>query len=275
VAIPRLALQEALLALKRESSALRNFIADHSNATDEQIRSKYAAVDDAIAAVDGIMSGEGETTSFSGFLEGIGKSLVNAQQQLDVESGKYLSQIGDRDYVQPSVFRIPTVTASMKFAFEKVNSEQVNLIFYRRTQQAKEQHQQSLTFELASAPPPPEVTARLKRAMPSIGLVLVPLDRARMLDALAPMPPLTRKIDRPLVLIWPAGGDREFFFARALKSDAEKKAGVWHGSFAGEQPVVQAVVPFTADVPPSTRLPLRDWILKLAAAQAKFLGSLS
>lgn len=274
--IPRTELKEALQNLRRTAKDLYKAI-EETEMTDEQLRNKYASVDSAIASVDGIMAGEGEKTNFTQFFHEVGRSLVGAQEMLDDESGAYLKRIqsGGRDYIHPSVFRIPTLKAEVKFAFEKIDSKGVNLIFYRRTQQAKEQHQQSLTFELASAPPPPEVVARLKRTIPSIDLVLVPADRKAILDRLpAQQPPLTRKIDQPRVLIWEAAGAKEYFLARALKSDSQNKVGIWHLSLSGQAPELKTVVAFKDNVPSETRLPLHAWVLKLAEAQFHYLESL-
>ncbi len=274
--IPRLELKEALQNLRQAAKDL--FLAIEENEiTDEEIKNQYATVDSAIASVDGIMAGEGEKTDFKQFFHEVGRSLVGAQEMLDEESGAYLKRIqsGARDYIQPAVFRIPRLKADVKFAFEKVSREGVNLIFYRRTQQAKEQHQQSLSFELASAPPPPEVVARLRQIAPAIELVLVPADRKAILERLpAQEPPLTRKIDLPRVLIWPAAGAQEFFLARALKTDADNKVGIWHLVLSGQEPELKEVVAFKATVPSATRLPLRAWVLKLAEAQFQYLESL-
>jgi hypothetical protein len=276
--IPRTDLKEALQRLRDTSRDLLNTIDELT--TDEAILAEYGKVDAAIGSVDGIISGEGQKTSFSEFLQNVGRSLVRAQEKLDEESGAYLKRLqsGDRDFVQPSVFRIPRMSAEMKFAFDKIDSKRVGLIFYRRTSQAREQHQQSLTFELATAPPPPETIARLRREaarleVPSIDLILSPADRDVILSPLRNISPLGRPIDRARVLIWGAGGKSEYFLARAFVTDPAEKVGLWHLDLSGDEPILKVVVPFDPGIAPDTRAPLRAWVLRLAEAQARYLGA--
>jgi len=276
--IPRTDLKEALQRLRDASRDLLNIMDELT--TDEAILAEYGKVDAAIGSVDGIISGEGQKTSFSEFLQNVGCSLVRAQEKLDEESGAYLKRLqsGDRDFVQPSVFRIPKMSAEMKFAFGKIDSKRVGLIFYRRTSQAREQHQQSLTFELATAPPPPETIARLRREatkleVPSIDLILSTADRDVILNPLRNISPLGRPIDRTRVLIWAAGGKSEYFLARAFVTDPAGKVGLWHLDLSGEEPILKVVVPFDPGIDPDTRAPLRAWVLRLAEAQARFWGA--
>lgn len=273
MAIDKAALETALDQLTTKAAELAVIV---TTLSDEQVQEKYNSVDRAIAAVDRLVVGEGEATPFDGFLRSIGQSVVQAQEDIDIESRKYMLGVKDKPYAQPSMFRIPSVKAEMKFALEKTSSESLGLIFYRRTQQAREQHQQSLSFEIKAVPPTPEMVKALLHDAPGIRLELDPVTRQAILDRVAALPggdpALTRAPDRPRVLIWGPGDVGDYFLFRATTA-SNGKLGVWHfkpmpGDAAD---TIAAVLPYVQE---PQHAPLRLWVAKLAEAQVKYLTEL-
>lgn len=94
------------------------------------------------------------SADFGEFFSEIGKGLVDAQTQMDAKSREYLAGVKGKDFLLPSVFRIPRVKAEMKFAMTKGTEKKFNLLFFGSNSSAQTQHQQSVEFEVVSAPPP-------------------------------------------------------------------------------------------------------------------------
>ena len=126
---------------------------------------------------------ENERLKFSDFLSTIGIAMLDTQRQLDSESLAYLQENTHNPHVLPSIFRIPKLSAEMKFALEKQTEKEVNLVFFKNQNLAKELHQQSIKFELVSAPPPPQAVAAIQSLTPTVTLVLEPSERQKVLEA--------------------------------------------------------------------------------------------
>ena len=93
------------------------------------------------------------------FFAGVADGVVKAQQAMDDRTRDYLAGIAGKPYLLPSVFRIPKLTASVKFAFETVQKEKVGLIFYSDETTSQTQNQQSIEFDIVSAPLSPGTIA--------------------------------------------------------------------------------------------------------------------
>jgi hypothetical protein len=90
---------------------------------------------------------------FSDFLSEVGKSMVEAQNQLDEETRKYLG--GTAAQAMPTMFRIPRLNASLKFELQQKDDKTLNFIVFRDASQTSESRQHALEFEIVAAPPPP------------------------------------------------------------------------------------------------------------------------
>jgi len=162
---------------------------------------------------------DNERLKFSDFLSSIGKSMLDTQRQLDSESLAYLRENSDQQHVLPSIFRLPKLSAEMKFALEKQSGKEVNLVFFKNQNMAKELHQQSIKFELVSAPPPADAVAAL-RQQPPPDHALFPFPGAAA--AIQPIPPNVTLVmdasdrDRILDAGFAARGEQ------ALPDDAER-----------------------------------------------------
>lgn len=159
----------------------------------QQLREQMNAVDQkwhALLAAAGGTEAEipvrkEERLRFSDFLNSIGEAMLETQRYLDSESLAYLRENSTKPHVLPSIFRMPRLSAEMKFALEKESEKEVNLIFFKNQNLAKELHQQSIKFELVSTPPPPDALEALRApaSHPSVKLALEGLERQKVLEA--------------------------------------------------------------------------------------------
>ncbi len=258
----------------------------------EGVQAQYQALVMAMGIEDQI--------SFTDFLRSVGKGMVDSQEQLDVLSRGYLQHGAQKPHVMPTVFRMPTLTADIKFALQTSSKKTTNLIFYRKENQATSMHQQSLQFEIAAVPPPPEVLSALSEARLDLELELAPLSRQRVFEAIAASPDPTPKGElgksvllapgnsaRVVMLKVPlppasppvASQDQGYFLAFANPSDAEPNAGFWH--LRMEPPALVAVYKYeeakSAASPPKyvDRTAWREALIAFADRQAAFLERLS
>ena len=120
---------------------------------------------------------ERESTNVSQFMQDVGHSFVSAQKNLDKASQEYLLSNVGNGHTFPTVFRIPKITADIKFAFEKSEKEGFNVVFYKDTTEATSRHQQSISFEMLAVPPSVEVLGNLPSTTFRLNFVLSPTSR--------------------------------------------------------------------------------------------------
>ncbi len=136
------------------------------------------------AAVEGP---DPEGVAFPAFLEMISKSVVRAQEMLDGESERYIREAKGRPHALPSLFRMPKVTAQMKFGLDVSEGGGLNLLFYSRKHETTTRNEQAIEFEVISVPAPPDVLAKVESGV--VGAVVDRSSRAflaTILKALAP-----------------------------------------------------------------------------------------
>jgi hypothetical protein len=127
----------------------------------------------------------------------IAAGMVNAQRSLDDQSREYLKTMAAQPHALPSIFRIPKVSAEMKFATDTRKDEGFNLLFYKDQNSAEQLHQQTVQFDIVSAPPPPDLIA--PSALASI--VRLKSDRQAILKAVGALPAaVLNDFDRVIIL---------------------------------------------------------------------------
>ncbi len=185
---------------------------------------------------------ERDTNKFSNFLENVGNSFVEAQKKLDVASKDYLAQTSDSKYILPSTFRIPKISADIKFAMKETSQEGFNMVIYKDVNTAETGHQQSVHFEMVSVPPTVEAQQELQRLIPRMNFVLSPRDREAVFGLLekAPLQSNTPKLkkerefillkeNRNRVLIAPSETQQGFFFMLPdITIDGKAYMGLWY-----------------------------------------------
>lgn len=244
----------------------------------KDVRSLFSKFKLPYTALARLVDQDADHATFQEFFRSVGASMVRAQEDLDEASGDYLAKNPPGGAVLPSVFRIPRVTAEARFALEKVREGGFDLLFFKDVKSRRESHQQSVSFEIAAVPPPPELIAELRRNLPTIDLVLDPVLRRRLFAALAEsdadaaVKELLKGAGTSL-LIWPAPAEAAWFLLLA-KASAVRLLGIWHLA-AGDTPKVTAV--YAYDVPPrdSDKLNLL-WraVLETQKKQAAYFDSL-
>jgi hypothetical protein len=99
---------------------------------------------------------------------------------MDDHSAEYLQQIAGKPNVMPSVFRIPRVNASMRFAIERTTETSIGLVFFKEQTSAESRNEQSVDFEIVAAPLAPGTVATPIVA----SFVLSPGDRAALFNSI-------------------------------------------------------------------------------------------
>jgi hypothetical protein len=244
--------------------------------------------------------------SFSSFIQSVGTSLSRAQDSLDSQARESFRASAAADGpLLPTLYRIPKLSAEVKFAFEKTKDRGLDLLFFSKKEQASEEHQQSIAFEIVATPPPPELLERLQRGIPSLQLVLAPSVREEVVEAIQRFRDLRAKLedvkpkkleqlelahlpgpqgsdnhaDRLLIIEVPASNARKFLlFAAGDSSDAdsEHEVGAWHVDLTDpKDPKLKAVLRFSSEGDTGENQGfLKEFVLALGKRQAQFLAGL-
>lgn len=126
-----------------------------------------------------------DAIAFQDFMGNIAEAMVDAQSKLDDESAKYLSGLDGKPHVLPSIFRVPKVSAQMKFALEVEQGKKINLLFYSNSQSSNTRNEQGIDFEMVSVPAPPGTEKLLQAAGPLMDLVIDPAEHREIVEAIA------------------------------------------------------------------------------------------
>lgn len=230
-----------------------------------------------------------DQVGFADFLSDIGYSVVDTQRQLDEQSRVYLEEIKPSNHINPAVYRIPKVSASIKFGMRKSKKTGFNLIVAQRSQEDERRLNQSLEFEILSVPPPPDYQATLSGEVPSIGFVFsAPVRNAVFLDIenyeqREDQSGLNKELllsEKNRVLIMQIGPRMkpdfdEYLILYANKED-EKNVGIWsllRDPKGNKKAVFEIILKFSAsDRKGENYKLLRDLIVAHSEQQAKLLA---
>jgi len=237
-------------------------------------------------------------TSFGDFISSVGRSVADAQAELDQQARAHLAASrGQGGPLLPTLYRIPKLSAEVKFAFGKETGKGLNLLFFSKKEKSSEEHQQSITFDIVAVPPPTELVEQLASGVPAIRLVLesdvrervfkVVRDRARAdlpeadretLDAVlgTGTGAISNDANRVLILESVPNDGPEYVMVLAgsdPNGDASTDIGIWHVSLAGSTKVAAALKFKQIDVGRVNQAPLRSLMATLADQQAKVLAA--
>jgi hypothetical protein len=199
-----------------------------------------------------------EKIDLNDFFSGVATSLISAQNQLDQQSADYLASVSGKEHILPSVFRIPKLSAEIKFAVEKATSTGVNLFFFKDVTTEQVSNQQSVQFDIVSAPPPPD----LPRSPVMASVILGSSVRQSILAKIS-QPPWTAATANAVLIYQIRNG--EFILAFADPANL----GVWYANTnaGGLAAAIRTFTSVGADL-----APLRATVQALGLLQAKFLG---
>jgi hypothetical protein len=171
--IPYKQAREAVLGILSSAQSMKEFVKDATGspidgAAQASFLQLYDKLRSFVALLDGAVDQRGQVTEVADFFQGVGAAVVRAQKQLDAASQGYIEATKSQPHALPAVFRIPKMSAELKFAFQEVSKESVHLVFYSKGTEAARQHEQTLRFEIVAAPPPdlPAAAPALRAALP-------------------------------------------------------------------------------------------------------------
>ena len=279
------ALQLSTIFSERPPTATAVLTVEEETRVREAVRALHASLADLETMV-----GEREAASeFSDFFSAVGNALVRAQRALDTQTQSYLVDVSQRPHLLPAVFRIPALTADIKFALEKATKEELRLIFHSGSREAREQNQQSVHFEVVAAPPPPGILQDPAAGAWRPALVLSFAERTRILSALqiaagsakfpnAEKDALQQKVlpDPDGILIFRGDSDDDFFLLAAHGNDVND-IGAWYLA-TGAQPALSVAYAYNRS--PGTKLetagmtPLQQYVSDACTQQRTFLSGL-
>ena len=221
---------------------------------------------------------------FDTFFTKVAQGFIDAQSKLDAASAEYLSQVSAQQHVLPSVFRMPKLDASMKFALEEGKNKGLQLLFFKNESTTTNLNEQSVHFEIVAAPPPVGV--------PISPVIFSPLlsktRRAELFqsiqDFLLPPPNSTpAKTDAALdrknlvanpdnVIIISVSGDRSFLLTVA-DGKGPGNIGVWYWETGekAEESFLSVLRKFGSAMDPNIGK-VMDVITKLGTVQKEFLS---
>ncbi len=243
-------------------------------------------------------------TSFGDFISSVGRSVADAQSDLDREARNHVARsksLGGP--LLPTLYRIPKLSAEVKFAFEKRTDRGLNLLFFSKKENSSEEHQQSISFDIVAVPPPPELVERLESGVPAVRLVLEPRVRERIFKAIrgavfdkpdkggnldskdeeiltetigAGLVPIPAKADRVIILESVPNPNEEYVLVLASQDAAtvpSHRIGIWH---MGMKPAVSFNTSLRFEqknYATTNQSPLRSLMAALGDQQAEVLAA--
>ncbi len=224
---------------------------------------------------------------FGSFLTDIGDSIIKTQQNLDTKSKQYLKQIKQEPHIQPAIFRIPKVSAEIKFALSKIKGKGFNVIFAKKKSEEETSLNQSLNFEILSVPPPPDFQQSFYDRVPSLGYVFTTSLRAAIFEEIKQYKPresgenrqsgLSQELilnnpDKVLILqIHPHKKDIEEYILLYADKEEDKNVGVWYLQ-RGKETTFEAVLKFGLDIRTGENYKLlRDFVIYVSRLQQNIL----
>ena len=220
---------------------------------------------------------------FGEFFEKVSDGFIRAQQNLDAASAQYLAAVSQQPHALPSVFRIPRVAADVKFALEHKEGKSINLLFFKDEDSATTLNQQTVQFEIVSAPPPAGLVVAPVSAFP----VLSKSRRAELFTLIqefrlpnSTVAQTNQLLDRPRlvadpdsVIIISVDGDSRFLLTVA-SSAAAGNVGFWYLEIISPTEVSLAVIrKFGAATDPNIGK-VGEFIFRIGALQKDFLSKL-
>ena len=247
----------------------------------------------------------GVESELSSFLVNIGEAVVDAQRELDKESERYLSETAGKDHLVSSVFKIPKVSANIKFAVNRRRGKKFGILVSRRKTESETSLNQGLDFEVMAVPPPPEVLSEIiKNGMPRFSFELSRSGRERIFNVIKNLigKKKNHKLallvddenrDRVVILNVIPPQERASYLIFFAKEDASEKSnaseqegsanrdnevGVWYAQdLQNDTLEIQALIGFTEKARARSlenHGRLRDLVLFMAGRQEKILKGL-
>ena len=245
--------------------------------------------------------GDDQVTTLEDFFGRVGESLISAQRQLDQRSRQVIAETTDDPAARQlaTLYRIPKVSAELKFALQTQGEKGLNVIFFKQGTQSSALNQQSVQFEIAAIPAPPETLDGVAAKSPRLVWVLDGSSRRQVFAVLAEAEPvegstaaqrkalsadrdrLVARGNRLLIVREPDQEDA-FFLADATTAPAtttpatttsDQPAGVWRlETVEGKARLARVIRLEGSPSEAGDPSPARRLVARLGERQAEFLG---
>ncbi len=110
------------------------------------------------------------------FFHAVGRSMLNAQEHLDRQSLSYSAARPAPD--MGALFRIPKVTAEMRFGLTRTDKNGVNVLFYKDEEEDVQTLFNRVTFDVVAVPPPPDILDEIVKTSPQTRILQGHQERA-------------------------------------------------------------------------------------------------
>jgi hypothetical protein len=228
---------------------------------------------------------EPDPITFEDFIHRIGRGLVSAQELLDLQSAAYLASTSGKPHILPSIFRVPKISADMKFALDVDKERGLNLLFFSKRDQTESRNEQAISFEVVSVPAPPGAADLLLATGPAMDLVLDPVLRGKIIEGVISAPvaddtgPLVSAANDPKLSLRivslafsGASGQPPRFLLFHATPETDKSVGVWLLTMADKNVLtLQTIYKFTTTNSKTEKI-LRDLIIEIGNRFEKLSG---
>jgi len=148
-----------------------------------EVRTEFDKVDQAMDELTGLF-GQAATSTFATFLTEVGGATVEAQRRLDQSNRDLVREAVSQRLAPGGVFQIPKVSGEVKFALTQRTNRGLNLIFHSKGSSSEERNEQTLSFDIVSVPPPPELLRQAGESFADANPLIAASQRAMILDTL-------------------------------------------------------------------------------------------
>jgi hypothetical protein len=97
---------------------------------------------------------ESQATSIEGFFNAVGTGVREAQESLDMQSIQYMRN--SPAFAPETMFRVPKVSANLKLGMTYSEETGINFLVIKRGSETSRSMEQEISFDIVSAPPPPD-----------------------------------------------------------------------------------------------------------------------
>jgi len=173
--------EELETARGKLQKAVAQFKGKIESPNQDALETQFEQIRDLVAEMSGLIyDSAGEIDEF---FTAVGDGLFKAQVELDKKSLEY--ERARPDIALPVAYRIPKVKAEIKFAMTKEKSKKFSVLVFGTKSTKSETMQNSVSFEVTTAPPPPEFMEGLSLGA---GFITNPDQRQGIFDELKSWP---------------------------------------------------------------------------------------
>lgn len=269
MAIEKKDIQKSVLNLRTTAHKLYKFfpkdlkqIEELSGETEKDFLNQFDGFYNMVIELAEKLKKEGQVSEFGKFFTAVGDSMIRAQREMDRKSALYIEETRTNPHVLPSTFRIPKISADIKFALQSIEGSKINLLFYSKHKQSQEKHEQSLKFDIIAAPPPQAVMDKIITArseigsLPHVEFLSNPEDRRVIFNTIktlakgSPKSILKKEFNRVLILKWAdeKKNSPEYFLILANPDETgqnfTKNMGVWYLNL-NDDPILELAYSYT------------------------------